>query len=99
MVKSETKMILDFFKAMRLGEEVGNPAKWKRNQNKAIALAGLVVLGLKYAMPDTVIPDDIVNMISTVIFYIVLIANYFITIATTKKIGLTTEHDNNNISH
>jgi hypothetical protein len=81
-------IITDVWRAMKLGEEIGNPRKWKRSQQTATALSVLIGIGLKYAMPDTVIAPDMLEMAGNLVLFGAILLNYFGNIITTRKLGI-----------
>jgi hypothetical protein len=84
------KSILDLMKAMKLGEEVGNPRKWKKGQIKMNALAGLLLIGISYLpIPPEYITPEVVDMLCDAIVGIVLLFNGILTVVHTRKLGVT----------
>lgn len=83
--------IIDFTKAVKLGEEVGNPLQWKKGQIKMNALTGLIYLGTQYLPPEyaTIIGGpEVVDAISNAIVGAVLLVNMLLTVVHSKKLGL-----------
>lgn len=77
--------------ALKTGEELKDPAKWKNVQNTAntvgIVLASSAVV-LKYQWPEFMISDEQLIALSAVVANILFIINRYLTTATTKKIGI-----------
>ncbi len=83
------KLMLDFLKAMKLGEEVGNPLKWKKGQIKMTALAGLLWIGMPYLqIPPEYITEETIDLICDFIVGLVLLLNGLLVLVHSKKIGI-----------
>lgn len=81
-------MITELIKAIQAGQELSNPAKWKRGQELA-NLVGIIVSGaielLRYFFPNTIIPEGIAEHITEGIVFGLIMVNLYLTRATTKK--------------
>jgi hypothetical protein len=88
MVKGEAKMITEVIKAVKAGEELKDPAKWK-NRVETINLVGIVlaavVMIIRWRYPTVVIPDGVTEYIAEIIGTILAIINLYFNRATTKK--------------
>ena len=84
-------MIKALFEALRAGQELKDPAKWKKGQNLTnligAIVAGIVVL-IKWKFPELNIPDEIKDYAIEVIGGALVVANLYLTPATSKKIGV-----------
>jgi len=82
-------MILDLFKAWQAGQELANPAKWKKGQILT-NLVGAVLLGLvsaiKAKFPEFELPAEVQDYAVEVICGILAIVNIYITKASSKKV-------------
>lgn len=84
-------MITQLITALKAGQELKDPAKWKSRQNTtnavAGALAGILAL-LRLAGVDLVLTDNQLAAIAEAGAVILGVINLFLTTATTQKIGL-----------
>jgi hypothetical protein len=84
-------MISEIFNALRAGQELKDPAKWK-NRQETTTLVGTVLAGIIYLLrmkyPEIPIPEMVIQYGAEVIGLVLLIANLYFTRATTKKIGI-----------
>jgi hypothetical protein len=81
-------------RALKAGEALKDPAKWKNIQNSMNALAIIgtsVVTVLRVWFPDLMVSDEELIAYSTIVANILLVANGYLTTATTKKIGVHTD--------
>jgi len=82
-------MILDLFKAWQAGQELANPAKWKKG---AILtnLVGMVMLGIvslvKVKYPEFELPAEVQEYAVEVICGVLAIANIYVHKASSKKV-------------
>jgi len=83
-------MISEIFTALKAGEELKDPAKWKNRQvviNQVGAVVAGVVAFLKWKYPDVIIPEELKDMVIQTVGGGLVVVNYYLTVATTKKIG------------
>lgn len=81
-------IFFDLLKALKLGEELKNPAVWKNAQVLTNVIGGLVAFVLKYLPPAYQLPDDLASILVSAIVGVVLAVNSYITFASSKKVGL-----------
>lgn len=81
-------MLLDLLKALKMGEELKNPAAWKNAQILTNLVGGLLALILKYLPLEYQLPDDLMSLFVSAIVGVVLAVNSYITYASSKKVGL-----------
>jgi len=81
-------MLLDLLKALKMGEELKNPAAWKNAQVLTNIIGGIIALVLKYLPAGYQLPDDIMSLFVSAIVGIVIAVNSYITYASSKKVGL-----------
>jgi hypothetical protein len=85
----EVEMIVNLFKAWQAGQELANPAKWKKG---AILtnLVGAVLLGIvsviKAKFPEFELPIEVQDYAVEVICGILAIANIYVHKASSKKV-------------
>lgn len=78
--------VLDIFKALKIGCELSEPAKWKKTQWLTTIVGSALALTLKYVDPDGIVtPEMQQNLIEGICYFLVVINIYF-TKATSKKI-------------
>lgn len=85
------KAIPAILRALKAGEELKDPAKWKNVQNSmnVLAIIGTAVITvLRTWFPDLMVSDEELVVYSTIGANILLLANGYLTTATTKKIGV-----------
>lgn len=78
-----------FINGIHKGKESANPEGMKRKQvivNLAGLLASIVCLGIKNRFPDLAV-FDYQDDLTTLFVMLMGIANYYLTIVSTKKIG------------
>ena len=84
-------MIVKIFQALQAGQELRNPAAWKKGQN-LINLCALVITGivavLRVQFPDLPMTDDQIVEIASILAGLLAVINGYITTATSKKIGV-----------
>ena len=84
------KMIPALLNALKAGQELKDPAKWKKGQNLingcAIVITGIVAV-IRWQFPDVLISDDMIIELASIAALVLAFANRFITTASTKKIG------------
>ena len=83
-------MIVKIFQALQAGQELRNPAAWKKGQN-LINLCALVITGivavLRVQFPDLPMTDEQIVEIASILAGLLAVINGYITTATSKKIG------------
>jgi hypothetical protein len=79
-------MIADLFKALKYGEELKDPARWKKGQLSITAIGGLIIIAMRFIAPDYDMPEEMVNTISEAVGAVLIAANLFITKASSKKV-------------
>ena len=84
------KMIKAALDALKYGQELQNPARWKKGQELTNLVGGLVAAGLailqaKY--PDIKLPGETQGYLAELIVAALVLINLFLTRATSKKIG------------
>jgi hypothetical protein len=81
-------MISEVFNAVKAGQELQNPAKWKKGQEltnlTGAVIAGFVTL-LRWKFPELLVPDGFTEYAAEAIGTILVIVNLYLTRATTKK--------------
>lgn len=81
-------MITELIRVVQAGQELSNPAKWKKGQ-ELTNLVGIVVSGLvellRYFFPDVIISNGITEHITEGIGFFLITTNLYLTRATTKK--------------
>ena len=83
-------MILNVIKALKAGEELSNPATWKKGQHLTNTVGALVlsVMGLvRWKFPEANIPAELADTLTQIIVGVLIAVNLYLTPATTKKIG------------
>jgi len=81
-------IFFDLLKALKMGEELKNPAAWKNAQVLTNIIGGLIALILPYLPTNYQLPDDLVTLFVSAIVGIVMAVNSYITYASSKKVGL-----------
>lgn len=80
--------ILDFFKALKLGNELSDPATWKNRAVLTTVIGGLLYIIVPY-LPASIAPTpEVTDLITDAIISIVAVVNSYLMIATSKKVGL-----------
>lgn len=79
----------DALKALKTGNELKNPSKWKKTQVLATAIGTILILVLKYVVPDLTLPAGLIDDISSGIIGLVVSSNMYLTVATSKKVSIT----------
>lgn len=81
-------MVAELIRAFQAGQELSNPAKWKKGQ-ELTNLVGIVVSGLvellRYFFPDVIISNGITEHVTEGIGFFLIMMNLYLTRATTKK--------------
>lgn len=81
-------MISELVRAFQAGQELSNPAGWKKGQ-ELTNLVGAVVAGIitviRHFFPELLIPDGFSEHAAEAIGTILVIVNLYLTRATTKK--------------
>lgn len=89
MFKKMSKM-LALMKVLELGQEVGDPRKWKHNQiyiGKISALIASILVLLKYFFPDMVVSEGFADSAAVAVIGLASFINMVLTIITSKKVG------------
>lgn len=85
------KLIPPILSALKAGQEIKDPASWKKGQNLINALAVIitsVVAIIRYQVPDLPVTDAQIIEMASIAAGILALINGYITTATTTKIGL-----------
>ncbi|MGV0961846.1 MAG: hypothetical protein ACOYB1_18630 [Limnohabitans sp.] len=81
-------MITEVYSALKAGQELKNPGKWKKGQ-ELTNLVGAVIAGLitvlRWKFPDLLIPDGMSQYAAEVIGTVLVMINLYLTRATTTK--------------
>jgi len=81
-------MITEIYSALKAGQELKNPAKWKKGQELTnlvgVVIAGVITL-LRWKFPDIFIPDGFTEYAAEAIGTILAMVNLYLTRATTTK--------------
>jgi hypothetical protein len=91
MVEGKIMIITDAIKVLKAGEELKNPANWKKGQVLTNTVGGLVmgaVAIIKWKLPDIEIPQVVSDYAIEIISGALVVANAYMTTATSKKVGL-----------
>jgi len=84
-------MITDILQAAKLGNELSDPAKWKRGQkltSKVVALLTVSLAIIRGYFPEmVVISDELLLGGGAAIASVLALINDYMTTATTKKLG------------
>lgn len=83
-------MLKKIFDAIRAGNELKNPAAWKRGQHLTNLVTAVVVAGVmavRHFFPAIPLPDGVEDTLVEVIVSIALALNLYLVPATTRKIG------------
>lgn len=83
-------MIGALWKALQAGEELKNPAMWKRGAILSNAVGGVVagvIALLKWQFPEIEIPEPVRDYAIEVISGALVVINIYLIPATTKKVG------------
>ena len=85
-------MITQLFAALKAGQELKNPAQWKRGQQLTnlvgALIAGLVML-FKYKFPELPIPPGLQETVVEIVCAVLVIINLYLTPASSKKIAVS----------
>jgi uncharacterized membrane protein len=79
-------MLIKAWKAMRAGEILANPEKWKNRQALINALAAILSFGV-LVTPLDIEPQDII-LLAGALATILGLVNSYMTVATSEKVGL-----------
>jgi len=85
------KLIPPVLAALKAGQELKDPAKWKQTQNVVNACAVIitaVVAVIRYQVPDLPVTDAQIIEMASIAAAVLALINSYITTATSKKIGL-----------
>lgn len=84
-------VLIDAVNAIRHGQELQDPAKWKRGQNLTNAVGGLIaaLIGMiKWKFPNFELPAGMEEHLIEIVIGILVATNLYITTASSKKIGI-----------
>jgi len=85
------RLIMPLMSALAAGQELKDPAKWKRGQNLvnsvALIITGIVAI-IRYNWPEFMATDEQIIEWASIGAAILAAINGYITTATTKKIGV-----------
>jgi hypothetical protein len=88
--------LIALFSVFRKGQEVANPEAWKKGQITGSVIAGLlaalVALAKAFGYELPLSDADILSIGTSIVVIVGLFVNPAITIASTKKIGVSTTH-------
>jgi hypothetical protein len=91
MAKGESQMISEIINAVKAGNELKDPAKWKKGQmltnTIGAVVAGAIVL-IKWKFPELPIPDGLQGNLVEIICGVLVAVNLYLIPATSKKIGV-----------
>lgn len=79
-------IIFDLFKALKAGEEIANPAAWKKGTMLTSSLGVLVAVAFKLFAPDFSVSEELTNTIIEALAAVLVAINIFMTKATSKKV-------------
>lgn len=77
--------------ALKAGEELTNPEKWKKGQQMTNMVGGVlagVAAVIRWKFPDVPIPAEFLDLITEAVVAALVASNVYFTAATTTKIGL-----------
>ncbi len=83
--------MMKLIKALQAGQELKDPAKWKKGQNllnSVMAIVAGLVAALKMGGIEIPTTDEQLIEISSIIAAILALVNSYITTASTRKIGV-----------
>ena len=87
--------LIALFSVFRKGKEVANPEAWKKGQITGSVIAGLlaaiVALAKAFGYDLPLSDEDILSIGTSIVVIVGLFINPAITIASSKKVGLSTE--------
>ena len=79
---------MNIINALKSGEQLDNPKKAKDVQYLTTLIGGIVYFGTLY-LPVDIRPDkDLADLITNVIVAVLVIVNGYITVASSKKMGM-----------
>lgn len=86
-------IVTKLYEALRIGNELSDPAQWKRGQWLSTAVGGLVAVVFELLClwkPELlgVFPEGIQENITEIIVAVLVIINLYLIPATTKKMGV-----------
>jgi len=84
-------MLGDLIRALKAGQQLRDPARWKRGQQLTNAVGALVlaVIGvIRWQFPDVNMPAELAEEITQIIVTVLVIINLYLTPATSRKIGV-----------
>lgn len=85
------RLIGPLLAALRAGQEIGDPAAWKKGQNLINACAAIItalVAIIRYNWPEVMVSDEQILEWAGIAAAVLASINGYITTATTKKIGV-----------
>lgn len=84
------KTIMAALNALKYGQELQDPSKWKKGQELTNLVGGLVAALIALArakFPQIELPGEAQEYLVEIIIAVLVLANIYLTRATTKKIG------------
>ena len=90
--------INEIINALKVGEQLKYPAKWKNRQattNLVGALIASILVVLRWWRPDLVIPDEVSDFIVEGIGGVLVLVNYYLIKATSSKVGFKGQRGRN----
>lgn len=84
-------MISEVFNAVKAGQELKDPKKWKKGamlSNLVALLLGGVFIVVKWKFPELPVPDGVEENFTEIIVCVLATINLYLFPATSKKIGL-----------
>jgi hypothetical protein len=84
-------MISEIFNALRAGQELKDPTKWKKGQlltNLVGAIVGGAIIFIKWKFPELPIPDGLQENLVEIIGAALVAINLYLIPATSKKVGV-----------
>lgn len=71
---------------MKAGNELKDPANWKKGQILITSVGTIVGLSLHYVVPNKTFPPEFIDAVTQGIAYILIAVNLILTKATSKKV-------------
>jgi len=81
-------IFFDLLKALKLGEELKNPAAWKNASVLTTIIGGLITLLLPHLPTNYQLPDDLTSILVSAIVGVIMAFNSYVTYASSKKVGI-----------
>lgn len=79
-------IIADLWNAVKFGEQLDSPEKWKRGQLLSNAVGGLILIVVNHLPPEYKMTPDMIQAANEVISGILILINGYITKASSNKI-------------